>query len=701
MTTNIHDTTPNTLDILLKNATQQLQQGKLSLAEASVRKLLDIAPDHASGTHLLGIINLQHGRYKPAIELLSRAITLDPLQPSCHNNLAYALHVEGRLLEAQVSCEQAIRLKPDFAEAYNTYAAILRDAGQYANALAACEQANRINPCFAHAYGTRAAILLDMNRPQESISSCKRALELNPNNAEAHNILGVAYKSIGRMEEALTACRKATRIRPDLASAHDNLGSLLHGMGQPFQALAACERALQLNPVSATTYCNHANILGDMGRHDEAESSYRRALELSPDNTLAHSNLLFLLAAYTSVPPEDMFEEQRRWDQAHGAEGRIHRFSARTRRVPSGRRMRIGYVSPDFRAHPVGYFIQPLLAAHDKSRFEIFCYANHTASMSDDITQRLRTYVEHWRFVYDKDDHDMAKLIHEDGIDILVDLAGHTRDNRLKAFTYKPAPIQAAYLGYLASTGLESMDYWITDEILHPGDTPEKSTERIYRLPRCAFCYTAPDLTIPVLPRNEADDQITFASFSHLSKLTPEVIDTWARILKELPDSRLLIMDKFMIEPECRRWIARRFQDHGITSDRLSLRERLPFAHYLSAYAEVDVVLDPFPRTGGTTTAEALWMGVPVITLAGRRYVERISASKLMAVGLQNLVTRSREHYIEAAVSLAQDAALRRQLRTDLRDRMAKSALCDGKGLAQAMETAYLSMWQQFVSAHP
>jgi predicted O-linked N-acetylglucosamine transferase (SPINDLY family) len=358
----------------------------------------------------------------------------------------------------------------------------------------------------------------------------------------------------------------------------------------------------------------------------------------------------------------------------------------------------VGYVSPHLRSSVVNFFFEPLLSAHDRSRFEVFCYASFLESRADGVTRRLRGIAEHWRFVGDKDDAGLARLVREDGIDILVDLAGHTSNNRLKAFTYRPAPIQASYLGFFAGTGLAAMDYWITDEVLHPQDTPELSSESIYRLPRCWVCYQPPEQAPGVSPGPNADDQVVFGSFSHLSKLTPEVVKTWSWILQSLPGSRLLLMAKALRDPVVRGRLEGGFAEHGISPERLLLRHGAPYAQYFATYAEVDVVLDPFPRTGGTTTAEALWMGVPVVTLAGKRYVERISASKLTAVGLLDLIAHSREEYVEKAVSLARDADLRRALRAGLRDRMARSPLCDGPGLARAMESAYRTMWARYRS---
>jgi predicted O-linked N-acetylglucosamine transferase (SPINDLY family) len=357
----------------------------------------------------------------------------------------------------------------------------------------------------------------------------------------------------------------------------------------------------------------------------------------------------------------------------------------------------LGYVSSDLRAHAVACFFEPLVTAHDSTKFEIFCYDTNVRQ-TDVITERLRGAVEHWRSVGGKSDEELAKIIHEDEIDVLVDLSGHTAGNRLKAFTYRPALVQATYLGFFAATGLESMDYWITDEVLHPQDTPEKTVERIYRLHRCWVSYKPPAEAPMVAPCPSTDDKVILGSFSNLSKLTDEVIDTWSKLLRELPGSHLLVMAKPLGNPKTRQLFVERFEQRGILADRLLIHKGAPTKEYLATYAKVDIVLDPFPRTGGTTTAEALWMGVPVVTLAGPCYAGRLSASKLVAVGLDDLITSSREDYIKKVVSLAHDPDRRAELRVNLRDTMARSPLCDGEGLARTMETAYETMWHRAFS---
>jgi predicted O-linked N-acetylglucosamine transferase (SPINDLY family) len=689
------DPTQARINALFQQAVAHFQRGDLSAALSCAENVLKLAPRHADALHLAAIVQTQLGQYPTAIELFHRALALIPQHPGCHSNLGFALRMAGRLDEARAACARAIQLKPNFADAHNMLGVVLKDLGRPEEALAACTRATQLRADFAEAHNTLGVILKDLGRLEEAAAACVRAVRIRPGFAEAHNALGVILKSLGRPDEALASFARALEIRPDFAEAHDNRGSLLAELGRITDGLAACERALRINPQLAKAHYNRANILANLGRFEAAEAGYRRALSLDPGHAVAHSNLLFLLAAEARLSPEEMLEQQRQWDRAHGAAGRAKRLPPRAPEPLAGRRLRIGYVSPDFRRHPVGYFVEPLLAAHDTAGFEVFCYASHDdATQSDAVTQRLRDSAEHWRFVRHLDDPALARLIRDDAIDILIDLAGHTEGNRLLAFTYRPAPIQAMYLGYCASSGLDVMDYWITDDVLHPPDTPERTSERIHRLPRCSFCFRPPEEAPPVAARPDPGERVTFGSFSHLSKLQPDVIATWSRILTCLPHSRLLLMDKHLADVELKRQLLQRFADHDIPPERLILHNRLPYEQYLATYAEVDLVLDPFPRTGGTTTAEALWMGVPVITLAGQRYVERISMSKLTALGLPALITHTRDEYVDTAVALAQDAAARQHLRSGLRERMAASPLCDGVTLARAMESAFRGMWQ-------
>jgi len=605
----------------------------------------------------------------------------------------------GQLAEAETIAQELLGMYPNHVDANHLLGVIAGNRGEYDLADRLISRAINDSPDQQPMCHFNLGLAMYAGgRLRESLASFDQALQIAPDFAKAHFRRGVCLMGLGKMKEALVAYDHAIRIEPDFVEAYNNRGIILRKLGRPNAAVDSLCHALKLQPDMAEAYNNYGEVLREIGQPVEAEENYRRALELRPNYARAHSNLLFLLASCAELPCGEMLDAHRDWDRIHGEEGRLQTMPVRNLETRSGQRLKIGYVSPDLCMHAVSYFFGPLLAAHDRTQYEVYCYASLDQAHQDLTTERLRVLAEHWHYVGDMEDSELARLIRADGIDILVDLAGHTRGNRLKAFTYRPAPLQVTYLGYCTGTGLSSMDYWITDEVLHPLDTPEQAVEAIWRLPRCWVCYQAPLDAPQVAQRPPAQEQVMFGSFSNLAKLSENVISTWSELLHELPSSQLLLMDMPLAEIQTREQIQARFARYGISSNRLILQRGAPLAEYLATYAKVDIVLDTFPRTGGTTTAEALWMGLPVVTLAGQRYVERISASKLSAVGHEELIARNRQEYLEIALALANDPARRADLRGNLRDQLARSPLCDGVGLARVMEESYKSMWNQLQS---
>lgn len=689
---NSGNTTNNDVNALLQQAAKLFQQGDLQQAQSCASSLLKLSPNHVGAIQLLGGIKAGLGDYQAAINLFSDAVKINPRLPNNFNNLSYVLHITGRLEEARQASLKAIQLNPEFAEAYNMLSVILKDLGQLEQAINSVQRALQLRSDFIEAYNTLISIMIDMGRVDEALPVCNKALQLRPDFAEIHNLLAIVLSRLGSIDDAQKSSRRAIELRPDFAPFYDTYGTILSEKGLMQDALDAYDKAIELNPGYTTSYYNRGNVLNNLGHFDEAETDYRKAMMLKPDHAEAHSNLLFSQASAAKLSHKDMLDEQKQWDSIHGEVGRLNTLSTRVMNDTKGARLRVGYISADFCMHPVGYFFEPLLVGHDRSKVEIFCYANMYESQADAVTHRLYKLSDHWQYVKGSNDFELAKLIHSDELDILVDLSGHTRGNRLKVFTYRPAPVQAMYLGYCASSGLQAMDYWITDEILHPSDTLELSSEKSIRLPRCSFCYQPPHEAGAHPERDFNSECVVFASYSHLSKLLPPVIEVWSKVLNRVPGSRMSIMDKYMNDIKTRDRLINQFESHGISKDRLIISGNLPYTDYYNSYSSVDIVLDPFPRTGGTTTADALWMGVPVVTLAGDRYAGRISASKLHAVGLDNLIADSPDQYVEIAARLAKDEDYRRSLRQELRNRMVSSELCDSPGLAEALEAAYTGM---------
>lgn len=566
----------------------------------------------------------------------------------------------GYLQEARTCCSDILQLQPHHAEALHLLGLICHRSGDPQAAAQFIEQAVAANPKSEKYLGNLGTMYNMLGNMQAAASALERALAINPNSAAIHMNLGVVYTHQARYDESIRAYRKAIALQPGFAEAHNNLGMDLE----------------------------HKALL------NEAAEQFQLALKYNPQLQNARQNLLFLLSYYSLSTPEQVLEAHRQWDNIFGARGKQHQYTHGHQGGPD-KRLRIGYVSPDFRRHPVSTFIEPLLAKHHRDQVEIFCYAE--VFEPDAVTRHLQSLADHWRSTINKSDDQVARMIHDDRIDILIDLAGHTAFNRLPIFTYKPAPIQATYLGYCATTGLQAMDYWITDKVLHPENTHDCASETIYRLPRCWVVYQPPVGAPDITPR-AANAALTFASFNNTRKLGDAVVSTWCKILDRIPGSRLLIKSRYLDNPHERQLIADKFQQHGVGPDRLELQGASPFPDYLNVYNSVDIALDPFPRSGGTTAADALWMGLPVITLAGQRYVERLAASKLSAIGRSEWIANTPEEYIELAISLANNPQLRADLRKTQRAAMAASPLCDGEGLATAMEEAYRTMWKTYLS---
>lgn len=570
-----------------------------------------------------------------------------------------AHHQAGRLRDAEASYREALSMRPDHPDALHLLGFIAYQCGL----------------------------------PAQALALISRAVKLVPAAPDFHNHLGLVLAALDRTAEAMASYRNALRLAPELPEAHNNLGIALRRTGALAEAAAHYQAAVAAQPAFADAWNNLGNVRREQGEFDAALAAYREALAQRPDFAEAHSNILFTLSHYLLAGPAQLRAEHQAWDRAHGAAGRRHAWT-HSRGGDAGKRLRIGYVSPDFCWHAASSFFEPLIAAHDPSTVEVYCYAE--VANPDAMTDRIRAHAGHWRSSVGLSDAALARRIHADGIDILVDLAGHTTGNRLRAFTYKPAPVQVSYLGYCATTGLAAMDYWITDGVIHPPDTVEAAVERIVRLPRCWVSYRPAVEAPPVQVPSPAG--LMFGCFNERSKLTPATVALWSRILLELPAARLLLKARQYADDGVCRAVVAAFAEHRIAASRLVLRPASGYVDYLGAYHEVDIALDPVPRTGGVTTADALWMGVPVISLCGARFIERHCASLLHAAGLADWIATTPQDYVEKAVALGRDGARRRALRPGQRGRVAASALCDAAGHARALEAAYRDMWRAHVT---
>ncbi|MBI2296310.1 MAG: tetratricopeptide repeat protein [Betaproteobacteria bacterium] len=527
----------------------------------------------------------------------------------------------------------------------------------------------------------------------EAVEVLSRVAALAPEDAEARFNLARALRAQGRSREAEQALRGALRLQARFTAAWLSLAGVLSD-GENLDEAEDCYRAaLELEPELAEAQYNYGNLLHREGRIEEAIGRYRKALELKPDFVRAHSNLIYALNFSADYSPEQIFGEHVEWARRHAkplASGiRPHANSRRPHRV-----LRVGYVSANFRDHAVTYFFEPVLMHHEPGRVAVHCYSD--VRQPDGHTERLRRYRCVWRDIAGQGDEAVAELVRSDEIDILVDLTGHTDNHRLLVFARKPAPVQVTWNGYANTTGMETMDYRITDSFADPpGMTEHLHSEKLVRLPEIYMAFMPPASSPGVGPTPAlANGYITFGSFNALAKITPQVVRTWSKILHALPTSRLLMLTVPQGRTHAR--VLEEFAAHGITSARLEFQRRLPFQQFLAAHGRADVALDPFPFHGTTTTCQTLWMGVPVITLAGRSHVSRVGATMLSSVGLAQCIAGDEEQYVARAVARAGDVRLLQELRAGMRQRMLGSPLTHGERLTRYLEDAYAKMWEDY-----
>jgi predicted O-linked N-acetylglucosamine transferase (SPINDLY family) len=667
--------------------------GQLDEAIAAHRQALAIQPDAPAAHYNLGNALRNKGQLDEAITAYRQALTLQPVYPAAHNNLGMSLYENERLDEAIAAYRQAIALQPVYPEAHNNLGAALYDKGQLDEAIAAYRQAIAFRPVYPEAHNNLGAALYDKGQLDEAIAAYRQAITHKPDFPDAHSNLGATLGIRGRLDEAIVAFRRALALQPDYPAAHNNLGTALGVKGQLEEAIAAFRQAIALQPAYPEAHNNLGNALKDKGQLDEAIAAYRQAIHFRPGYSDAHSNLVLTMHYPPGLKASVIAEEHRRWNQLH-AEPLRPFIQPHTNDRTSNRRLRIGYLSPDFRCHSVAYFLEGLLEHHDPAQVEVFCYAE--LANPDAVTARIQQLTQHWRKTIGLADAELADLIRKDGIDILVDLTGHTANNRLPVFAHKPAPVQVTWLGYPNTTGLDSIDYRLTDALADPpGRGEEFYTEQLVRLPRSGWCYRPFGQSPPVgAPPVHDTGHITFGCFNAIPKINEALLELWAKILHAVPGSRLLLKNKALGEHSVRQRISAMLEGAGIDPARVELVGGIPdIAGHLASYGRVDIALDTFPYHGTTTTCEALWMGVPVVTLAGQTHVSRVGVSLLSNLGLAELITASPEEYVNLAAELAKDLPRLAHLRSTLRERMEQSPLMDAPGFARDIEAAYREMW--------
>ncbi|MBP2228899.1 putative O-linked N-acetylglucosamine transferase (SPINDLY family) [Azospirillum agricola] len=611
---------------------------------------------------------------------------------------ALAEHEGGRLAAAEAGYRAVLAQEPAHPQANNNLAVMLRQSRRWGEAAACLRTAVAGWPEDAGVRSNLACTLGEQGRLAEATAALQVALALKPDAPGSWFNLGNLLKSARSPEGARAAYRRAILLDPEMGGALSNLGDLLREEGALTQAVESYLAAIRAQPDLPQPFVNLGEALKDQGRITEAIGILQKGLERHPDMALMRSNLLLALHYSPWIPPEVIARAHAHWNERHARpllDG-ARRFA--NDRDPD-RRLRVGYVSPDFCHHACAHFIEPLLREHDRGAVEVLCYA--TGRRRDDMTLRLEALADGWRSLADLDDAAAAALVERDRVDLLIDLAGHTAGGRPLLFARRPAPVQVTWLGYPDTTGMPAVDCRLTDAIADPpGETDGWHAERLVRLPRGFLAFQPPAGAGPVGETPAAANGfVTFGSFNSLAKLTPEVVRVWSALLARMPSARLLLKCHGLEDAAVRDSVRRDFARRGVRPERVELLTPVESAAgHLRAYDRLDVALDPFPYNGTTTTCEALWMGVPVVTLAGRHHVARVGASLLTRCGLDELIGRDEAGYVEAAAALAGDLARLSGLRRGMRARLEGSSLLDHRGFARSVEEACRAMWRGWTS---
>jgi protein O-GlcNAc transferase len=673
-------------------AVQHHQAGRLADAEAYYRRILAAQPNHAGALHLLGLIAHQVGRHELAVDLIRQSIALNPNNAIAHSNLGDTYRTIGRFDEAAAACRRALQIKPDSSEAHNNLGNALKDLGRPDEAMAAYRRALQVEPDMPEAHLNLGNVLKDLGRLEEAMAACHRALELKPGCAEAHLNLGNVLRDLGRLDEAAAAYRCALQVKPDLPEAHHNLGNALKDLGQLDEAIAALRRAIELRPDYAEAHNSLGAAFKDLGQLDEAIAAFRLALESNPQRPEVQSNVVYTLHFHPGHNARSISEETRLWNR---------RFSEPLKRfaLPDAgahglkRPLRVGYVSPDFRDHVVGRNLLPLFRNHDRRDFEILCYAG--VVRPDKLTEEFRQRTHLWRSTVGVSDEALAEMIRRDGVDILVDLTQHMAGNRLPVFARQPAPIQVSFAGYPDSSGVEAIGYRISDRYLEAGAMEEHAgRQEQVCLIDSFWCYDSQGNEVEVsgVPAGKSG-LVTFGNLGNFCKVSNLTLKLWARVLGAVKASRLVIRSA---AGSHRQRILEALGREGVEAQRVDFVAPRPQREYLELYHRLDIILDTFPYNGHTTSLDALWMGVPVVSMAGETPVSRGGLSQLSNLGLPELVARSDMEYVNIAEKLAKDLPRLVELRSTLRARLKASVLMDAPGFARNIEAAYRFIFQEW-----
>jgi protein O-GlcNAc transferase len=709
-------------------------QGKTEQAITSCKKALELKPNYFEAYNSLGNVLQSEGRTEEAIANFQKAVELRPSSPECQNNLGQAFQELGKSEEAIISCKKALELKPDFAEAHVNLGNALISKDKFDEALSCFEKAININPNIAQAYNGLGRVSEAQHHFEAAASHYEQATALNKSYFDAYINLGRLMQKMGRANEAIPYYLKVLEIKPDYVDAYNNLGNLLQAQGMIEMAITHYQTALDMKPDQPEVYNNLGIAFADLGQLEDAISSYRKAIDLQPDLGSAYDNLVHALQQTCSweefqnvaAKLEEISKDQmknhvrpaetpfisvlRTTDQAYQyAIAKFHSKEISTQcsqpltvnpitkneRI-SKKRITIGYLSSDFFDHATAHLMLGLFGLHDRDQFEVICYSYGKDDESY-YTERIRKDSDRFVDLYSESYAEAARLIYEDQVDILVDLKGYTKGNRLEICAYHPAPVQVTYLGFPGTTGADFIDYVITDKVVTPESFSSFYSEKFVYLPNS---YQVNDHTQAISPKRWRksdlgipESSFVFSSFNQAYKIEPLIFDVWMEILHQVPESILWL---FVSNRTAKMNLVREAEKRGIDGGRLLFAKKLPKDEHLARLKISDLSLDTRIVNGHTTTSDALWAGIPVITLEGSHFASRVSASVLKAVGLPDLITRDLEEYKHLAIRLANNQKQLHIVSNTLAKSRLVKPLFDTPRFVLNLEKAYKAMWDIF-----
>ncbi|PIA28180.1 hypothetical protein AQUCO_07200077v1 [Aquilegia coerulea] len=666
---------------------------------------LKIDSHYAPAYYNLGVVYSELMEYDMALSCYEKAVMQRPMYAEAYCNMGVIYKNRGEL-ESAISCyERCLAVSPNFEIAKNNMAIALTDLGtkvklegDITQGVAYYKKALYYNWHYADAMYNLGVAYGEMLQFDMAIVFYELALHFNPHCAEACNNLGVIYKDRDNLDKAVECYQLALSIKPNFSQSLNNLGVVYTVQGKMDAAASMIEKAIVANPSYAEAYNNLGVLYRDAGNISLAIEAYEQCLKIDPDSRNAGQNRLLAMNYINEDIDDKLFEAHRDWGRRF-----MRLFSQYTSwdnpKDPE-RPLVIGYVSPDYFTHSVSYFIEAPLVYHDYGKYKVVVYSG--VVKGDAKTNRFRDKVVKkgglWRDIYGIDEKKVASMVREDKVDILVELTGHTANNKLGMMACRPAPVQATWIGYPNTTGLPTIDYRITDSLADPPDTRQKHVEELVRLPKCFLCYTPSSEAGPVCPTPALSNGfVTFGSFNNLAKITPKVLQVWARILCSVPNSRLVVKCK----PFCCDSVRQRFlstlEQLGLESVRVDLLPLILLNHdHMQAYSLMDISLDTFPYAGTTTTCESLYMGVPCVTMAGSVHAHNVGVSLLSNVGLGHLIAKTEDEYIQSAVELASNITSLSELRLSLRGLMTNSPVCDGRSFILGLESTYRHLWHRY-----